>query len=884
MFASSGSGAAWSCASGVSKEGAQETLKAVWGHSAFRGRQWEALQAVFGGKDALVVMATGSGKSLCYQLPVVHKRRVQAGFAGVQLVVSPLLSLMEDQSMALTARGISNCILSSASMTTAEAAASGEYALVYTTPETLRTCHKSLRAANIVGVAVDEAHCVSEWGMDFRPDFRLLAACQEYFPGVPIIALTATATPRVQKDIIQVLRLRDPACIVSSFNRPNLHYTVRMKTGGQRDLKGAFDFITSTMGSARGCIVYTQTRKAAESAAATLKNHCGIAAGVYHAGLSAQQRTDVHRAFLADEVGVVCCTTAFGMGVDKHDVRCVVHYGAPKSVESYYQETGRAGRDGAASRCILFSGPSDFVTAQALLTSSSTQSSLGHKLEMLSAMKEFSLLSRTSCRRAYILRYFGESGASPSELPAGCGGDQCCDGCDTRLKFEREGRKASDSARDFTAEARLALRAIAFCGPRAPAGDACSLLTGSHAKRFIEKYSQEQRLSSGLYGSGGKLSVKAWRALLRALAVHGWCCEERISMRGARTVSYVAYALTPGGQALLADTSRQVPPFVPPVDLAAALPTSPGAKSRPASGGTVRQAPPTPLSPAEKELLGAMESARKQLADKSGLPPFAVASTATLTALVRHRPSTLDSLQQLPGMGQHQVQQWGQQLLATLSVMADMHALNMDVNLHELAPAPAAATLDESINKTSADTVPHITATKQEAADKLRAGTDLFTVASEKGVKVSTVVGYIADCIMAGQDVPLAGLGFTPDSVHPELVNAPAALGRLLRAIREEAKRVDGNFRLVRARAVLDAVPEVGVAYSTARLVTALVAVGRERELMKLANQHASAGGAIISSVARPTPASPTGGQKRSHGAGGKPQEVKRARGFRLGA
>ncbi|MBV8531561.1 MAG: ATP-dependent DNA helicase RecQ, partial [Candidatus Eremiobacteraeota bacterium] len=325
-----------------------DALKRYFGYDSFRPLQREIAEATLSGADVLALLPTGGGKSLCYQLPALVE-------PGLTLVVSPLISLMKDQVDALKANGIAATFLNSSldRSTAAQRVAAldrGVFRLLYVAPEriVLPGFLKNLEHWNVRRIAVDEAHCVSEWGHDFRPEYRQIALLRETYPGIPTIALTATATAHVRKDIERYLALRSPRCFVASFNRPNLRYAVYEKRDATRQVLS-----WCAARSRESGIVYVQSRASAEALAAQLTTS-GISARPYHAGLSAEQRSRNQELFIRDEIRVVCATIAFGMGIDKPNVRYVLHYDVPKSIESYYQETGRAGRDGLPSECALF--------------------------------------------------------------------------------------------------------------------------------------------------------------------------------------------------------------------------------------------------------------------------------------------------------------------------------------------------------------------------------------------------------------------------------------------------------------------------------------------------------------------------------------------------
>lgn len=390
-----------------------ELLKNHFGYESFRPLQAEIVEHCVKGNDALVLMPTGGGKSLCFQLPALK-------FTGITFVVSPLIALMKDQVDALRANGIPaafmNSTLSPQEINAVERQAErGELKLIYLAPERLAMPQtmRFMQALNISLFAVDEAHCISEWGHDFRPDYRNLSYLRQHFPSVPMMALTATANPRVRDDIIRQLRLEGGRIFQSSFNRENLTYRVLPK---KQAFEGLLDEIKRREG--QSVIVYCFSRKGTEKVAANLRAN-GVKAEAYHAGMSPNERTRVQERFIRDQIPVICATIAFGMGIDKPDVRLVVHMDMPKSVEGYYQETGRAGRDGLASECLLFFSRGDRVKHEYFIRE------MDDFQEQLRARTQLEDISRycelTGCRRTFLLNYFGERYAQ--------GNCQACDNC-----------------------------------------------------------------------------------------------------------------------------------------------------------------------------------------------------------------------------------------------------------------------------------------------------------------------------------------------------------------------------------------------------------------------------------------------------------------------
>lgn len=426
------------------------TLHTFFGHTRFRPKQWDIIGAVLGGRDVCCIMATGYGKSLCFQFPALSTP------GALAVVVCPLISLMEDQVMGLAEAGIAACVMGGAGPAMTRDVLDGRYRVVYMTPEWIQA-HPSVlgtlhRRQHVAVVAVDEAHCVSQWGHDFRPAYRTLASLRQHLPGVPVMALTATATPAVRDDITRNLKLRDPLLCQTSFDRPNLYFEF-----GRRTSDVVADLLPLMIREgARSCtfegatIIYCATRKRTEEVAAKLLD-LQVKCAAYHAGLSDARRREVHHMFLRDELICVVATVAFGMGINKPDIRKVVHYGAPRDVESFYQEVGRAGRDGLPSVCHTLWRPSDLITNQSFLSDISSDKFLRHKQKTVSQIE--ALLVTTKCRRRLLLSFMGE-GDAPTEEPTretACSGG--CDNCSTPAKDKA-------APEDYSSEAELLMKGI----------------------------------------------------------------------------------------------------------------------------------------------------------------------------------------------------------------------------------------------------------------------------------------------------------------------------------------------------------------------------------------------------------------------------------------
>jgi ATP-dependent DNA helicase RecQ len=586
-------------------------LKKHFGYSEFRPLQKEIVIDALAGRDLFVLMPTGGGKSLCFQLPALMR-------SGLTIVVSPLISLMKDQVDALEASGIAATFLNSA-LDRDEAKARlrglhrGEYRMLYVAPERLMLGTFLERALNwnIAHIAIDEAHCISEWGHDFRPEYRELKKLRRHLPDVPMMALTATATERVRVDIIKQLKLRDPRCYVASFNRPNLSYRVVPKSASYEQLLAFIRGRANESG-----IVYCASRKGAESLAVRLSED-GIAAKPYHAGLTTRERTQNQEFFLRDDVRVITATIAFGMGINKPNVRFVVHYDLPKNLESYYQETGRAGRDGLPSECVLLFSPSD-VAKQLHFIDEKSESEARIAREQLRQMVHYA--ETRECRRATLLRYFGEQFSQ-----------QPCDGCDNCLE-PRETFDGTIPAQKFLSCVHRIYRKSGF---GFGVNHIVEVLTGADTQAIRQRGHND--LST--YGIGRELRRDAWQAIGRELL--------RLGLIECAPGKFATLTLTRDGL----DALRQRTPITLTKQIEIAD------KTRKARAGAIE---------CDELLFERLRVLRRKLADDRNVPAYVIFSDVSLREMARAYPVTSSEFRQIPGVGEQKLKDFAEAFLSEI--------------------------------------------------------------------------------------------------------------------------------------------------------------------------------------------------------------------------
>ena len=607
----------------------RKTLKTYFGYDTFRSGQEEIIDQLLAGRDVLAVMPTGAGKSLCYQLPALL-------MPGTTIVVSPLISLMMDQVKALNEAGVHAAYINSSlsegqTARALELARAGRYKLIYVAPERLETprfldfaCH-----AQISMITVDEAHCISQWGQDFRPSYVRILSFIRQLPLRPVVsAFTATATEKVRQDILASLELERPYETVAGFDRPNLYFEVQRA----RDKKERVRRYLTDHSQDSG-IVYCATRKAVDELYLYLEN-AGFSVGRYHAGMSADARKMSQEDFIYDRIRVIIATNAFGMGIDKSNVRFVLHYHMPQSMENYYQEAGRAGRDGEPAECILYYSPQDTMIGRLLLESKEMDETYTEEerrtireqdAERLRKMEGY--CTTTGCLRSYILRYFGEKTADS------CGN---CGNCLT----EFEQMDAAEAAADV-------IRCVRECGQRYGQSMIAGTLLGENTARIRDRGMDK----SSVYGKQSKLGKARMQEVIRTMVERGYLCQTKDK--------YTLLKLTESSESLLEETQ----PFY----ISYRKEEEKAGKKLKASGASGRRpAQMADLTEGQQVLFEELRKLRMRLAGKRKIPPYMVASDKTLRDMCVRLPRTREELLDVNGMGEKKVKQYGEAFLEVL--------------------------------------------------------------------------------------------------------------------------------------------------------------------------------------------------------------------------
>ena len=710
-------------------------LKQYFGFDSFRPLQEEIIRAALAGRDTFALLPTGGGKSLCFQLPALTR-------PGLTVVVSPLIALMKDQVDALQASGVAATFLNS-SLVAGEARGRlrglhhGEYRLLYVAPERLMLSGflDDLKRWNVRLFAIDEAHCISEWGHDFRPEYRQIAGLRRAFPEVPFMALTATATGRVREDIVSQLHLREPEIFVASFNRPNLTYRVSGKTGAYGQV---LDFIRARPKDAG--IVYCQSRKGAESLALKL-NEDGVKAAAYHAGLEGADRSRNQELFLRDEIRVVCATIAFGMGINKPNVRFVIHYDLPKNIESYYQETGRAGRDGLPSECLLLFSPGDVVKYGQFIDEKTNPEEQRIARAQLQQMVHYSECN--GCRRVELLGYFGEAfGVPPSGGPerggtgppeGGTPNEINCGACDNCL--------SPRATFDGTLAAQKLLSCVYRIREKSGFGvglnHVIEVLTGAETEK-VRRWGHAQ-LST--YGIGAEHTRAEWSAIGRELV--------RLGLLAQTAEKFSTLQITADGRAALKD--RRKITLTRPV-------TAPGPK-QPRAGEIA----------CDEALFERLRAMRKRLADERGVPPYIVFSDVALRQMARSYPGSEGEFARISGVGEKKLREFGAPFLGEIAeyLQANARQIFADDSFEAPPARPARASLGDSA---------------RETLRRFKAGQSAAEIARQRDIVVGTVHSHLSEAAAAGEAVDLRRFMTAGEEAQIGSAFAKSGFGNLMSA------------------------------------------------------------------------------------------------------
>ena len=595
----------------IEKPTALSVLKSVFGYQSFRKGQEEVINATLNGQDALVVMATGNGKSLCYQIPALC-------FEGLTLVISPLISLMKDQVDQLQANGIEADFLNSSQTLEQQQQVqnkliSGQLKLLYVSPEKVMTnsFFQLISYSKVCFIAIDEAHCISQWGHDFRPEYTQLGGLKASFPDAPIMALTATADYATQQDILRHLNLKNLHKYIGSFDRPNIRYTLEEK---YKPMEQLTRFVLAQKG--KSGIIYCNSRNKVERIAESLRNK-GVSAAAYHAGMETAIRERVQQDFQRDNVQVVVATIAFGMGINKSNVRFVAHFDLPRSIESYYQETGRAGRDDLPAEAVLFYEPADYAWLQKILLEKPETPQRQIEQHKLEAIGEFA--ESQTCRRLVLLNYFGEHRQTP------------CNNCDICLDPPKK--------YDGLVDAQKVMSTIYRVGQCFGAHYVIAVLRGMRNQKIIER--QHDKLS--VYGIGKDKSKEHWQSVIRQLIHLGFVQQVISELNPTLQLTESAKVILKGEEPL-----ELAMPRISAISKIAHNPQRQGVANY------------------DKDLFARLRFLRKQIADKENIPPYIVFNDATLQEMAQYMPTSNIEMLQINGVGSIKLERFGQPFMALI--------------------------------------------------------------------------------------------------------------------------------------------------------------------------------------------------------------------------
>lgn len=668
-------------------QAAYQVLKETFGYSEFRHQQADIIANVLAGQDTLAIMPTGGGKSLCYQIPALVNN-------GLTIVVSPLISLMQDQVQQLAEVGVNACMLNSGLSTenwhrNVSMIRSGQCKMLFLAPETLLQSHtrELLSDVYVSLLAIDEAHCISEWGHEFRPEYRQITEVRNWFQSAPVIALTATATPQVRQDICGQLGMGQSGQFVATFNRTNLYLEVKPKNNGT---KQCLDIIEQHAGASG--IIYCQSRGQVDKLSEFLQRK-GVNAVAYHAGLSNQQREENQTRFVRDDIQIVVATIAFGMGINKPDVRFVIHHDLPKNIESYYQQIGRAGRDGDPAKCYLLFSYGDTSKIRYFIDQQTNENERRLANMHLSHMLAFA--ESDVCRRIPLLRYFGEQ--PETERCGQC--DVCCG-----EPVEKQ---------DLSVLAQKFMSCILRTGSRFGASHIVDVLRGSNAEKVLQF--QHNLLST--YNIGKELSKKQWLALSRQMLQRGLLQQE-----------------SHGGLKLTAEGGQVLKGKVPFLAVLAEEKSASGAQK--VGGKRDVQLPDN----VHHELFETLRTLRKTEADNNGVPPFVVFSDRSLREMASLLPQTVESFGKINGVGQAKIEKYASLFLAPIVEFCQQKGLSEHDTLSQLPEA--------KISKTNTN---GISGRTYEIADRFNSGDSVQHIAFKEKIKEKTVWSHLYNALKAGE-------------------------------------------------------------------------------------------------------------------------------------
>jgi ATP-dependent DNA helicase RecQ len=688
----------------------EEALKQYFGYDSFLPGQRQIIEQVLTGRDAFVLMPTGAGKSLVYQLSSLL-------LPGATVVISPLIALMQDQVERLETNGIAATFINS-SLSTAErslrekAALNGQFKLLYVAPERLLTggflslLDQIEERVGLSLLAVDEAHCVSEWGHDFRPEYRQLGQLRDRYPLTPMMGLTATATQRVRADILDQLELRNPYVHVASFDRPNLSYEVRQKnTGSYRELVELLREHQDV-----SVLIYCQTRKGVDDLTALLR-HDGINALPYHAGMTNEERTKNQLCFIRDDVPVLVATIAFGMGIAKPDVRAVIHYDLPRSLEGYYQESGRGGRDGLPATCVLFFNYGDRFKVEYMIAQKPSE--LEQYVARQQLQQVIAYCESTICRRSVLLDYFGEMWEQEN-----------CGNCDTCL----HPAISQEYLEDRTIDAQKFLSCVGRTQQRFGTRHIIDILRGANTQKIRDNH--HDQLST--YGIGKDRSVEEWQHLARALLQQGLVTSETIE-------GYPILKLNP--------LSREILRKQRSVEIAVPIKKTVEAPRKQEKPDTLPV-----LDPESEQLFQHLRTFRKQLADEQHVPPYVIFPDTTLRALAQQRPQSQSHFARIPGVGSRKLEAYFIPFTNAIRDYCEAHNIVMGLE------PPKKEKEQKEQKEAPAPSVSSSPPTKLVTLNMYNAGLSAGDIARERNITIGTVIRHLTELIEAGETIDIERL------------------------------------------------------------------------------------------------------------------------------